>query len=126
MPINEALAYNVEEVVEEPKEVKLEVIVDWTPERIEQEIRETFPENPDLAVAVAKAESGLKGTALNPEAHKGCQGSYGIFQIACVHERDAEKLHDIRYNIQKARKIYLERGWQPWGAYTDGNYRKFL
>jgi len=116
----------IEEEVEQPKEVRLVVNIEWTEERIEKEIKNTFPEAPDLAVAIAKAESGLYDRALNPEAHRGCYGSYGIFQIACVHTDDTEALYDIETNIKKARQIYEEKGWQPWGAYTDGNYKKHL
>ena len=115
-------------VVEPVREVKLLVVIDWTPERVEKEIRETFPEAPNTAVAIAKAESGakLKIDAYNPEAHKGCNGSYGVFQIACVHHRASEDLFDPAVNIKKARKIYLKEGWKPWGAYTSGGYKKYL
>ena len=41
------IVYAQEEVQEEPKEVLIEVRVDWTPERIEKEIRDTFQEDPD-------------------------------------------------------------------------------
>lgn len=71
--------------------------------------------------------------AYNPEWHydkhgnKICQGSYGVMQIACVHYREnPSKLYDPEFNLQMARKIYNERGWRPWGAYTDGGYKKFL
>ena len=93
---------------------------------IERLIRETFPEEPNTAVAIAKAESGLVATAYNPEAHRSCNGSVGVFQIACVHTRDKESLKDVETNIKKAREIYLREGWRPWGAYTDGRYKEYL
>lgn len=116
------------EVVEtvQPKEVKLQVVIDWTDERIEQEIRNVFIDDPDVAVAVAWAESQLNKNALNPEKHRGCSGSRGIFQIACVHGDKPDDLFDVQYNIKKAYEIYKSQGWQPWGAYTDGNYKKYL
>lgn len=122
----------VEEVVE-PEEVMIEVV--YEVKGVEQLIRETFVETPNTAVAVAKAESGhlLKADAYNPEWHydsKGnpvCQGSYGVMQVACVHNiSDPEALFDVEFNIKKAREIYLERGWQPWGGWSSGGYKKHL
>lgn len=110
-------------------------MVDWSPERIETEIRDTFPETPNTAVAVAKSESGryLKADAYNPEWHydshgnKICQGSFGIMQIACIHHlEDPEALFDVEFNIQKARSIYLDSDWYPWGGYTNGGWKKHL
>lgn len=113
------------EVVETP--------IIWTKERIEEEIRNTFPEEPDLAVAIARAESGLKTVAYNPEWHRGCQGSYGVMQLSCLHyKKDPSKLKDVAFNLEKARQVYDEskkrtgNGWLPWGAYTNGSYKKYL
>lgn len=73
------------------------------------------------------AESGLKQYALNAQdSHKGCKGSYGIFQIGCLHETDPTVLYDIEYNIKRAREIYDQSGWKPWGAYTSGAYKANL
>lgn len=120
---------------EEPQEVLIETKIDWTEERIIKEIRDTFTETPNTAVAVAKAESGvhLKPDAYNPEWHydkngnKICQGSYGLMQIACVHHiSDPEALFDVEFNLQKAKEIYSEQGWSPWGGYSSGGYKKYL
>ena len=97
-------------------------------------IRSHFPENADIAIAVAKSESGklLSVRAYNPEWHydrqgnKVCQGSFGVFQIACVHVENTEQLFDPEFNLTKAREIYLEQGWQPWGGYTSGGYKAHL
>lgn len=90
-------------------------------------IRETFPEDPNTAVAVAMAESELNPYALNAQdSHKGCKGSYGIFQVGCLHESDPSLLYDVEHNIRRAREIYDERGWKPWGAYTDGRYLAYV
>ena len=125
-----AEAYKVEEpvVIAEvlKKEVRIEIV--YSKESIEREIRKAFPENPDLAVAIAKAESGenLNTKAYNPESHGKCNGSYGVFQIACVHEKNTKELYDPMVNIKKARAIYLKEGWKPWGGYTSKGYKKFL
>lgn len=90
-------------------------------------IRQTFPEQADIAVAVAMAESGLYPRALNAkDSHSGCKGSYGIFQIGCLHEDNPQVLYDVEYNIKRAREIYDQNGWQPWGAYTSGKYLKYM
>lgn len=126
-----AEAYKVEEpvVIAEvlKKEVRIEIV--YSKESIEREIRKAFPENPDLAVAIAKAESGenLNAKAYNPESHGKCNGSYGVFQIACVHEKNTKELYDPMVNIKKARAIYLKNhSWNAWGGYTSGGYKKFL
>jgi hypothetical protein len=73
------------------------------------------------------AESGLNPRALNAQdSHKGCKGSYGIFQIGCLHEKDPSVLYDVEYNVKRAREIYDEHGWQPWGAYTNGSFKIYL
>ncbi len=73
------------------------------------------------------AESGLKPHALNAQdSHKGCNGSYGIFQIGCLHETDPNVLYDAEYNIKRAKEIFDAEGWRPWGAYTNKSYLAYL
>jgi hypothetical protein len=94
---------------------------------IKRLIRETFPEDPVKALAIAKAESNLNPYAVNrQDAHRGCMGSYGIFQIGCLHESDPHVLYDVEYNIKRARQLYDERGWLPWGAFTDKSYLAYM
>jgi len=118
----------IKERQEKRKEVAAELTAYWTGEaNIKQMIRNAFPEDPVTAVAVAMAESELHPYALNTtDSHKGCTGSYGIFQIGCLHENNPNVLYDIEYNIKRAREIYNESGWKPWGAYTDGRYMAYL
>ena len=82
----------------------------------------------DIAYAVMRAESLSNPEAYNPEWHKGCQGSTGLFQIACVHGYSYEELKDPIRNIEVAYKIYSgsERGWKQWGSYTDFRYLDFM
>lgn len=48
-------------------------------------------------------------------------------QIACVHHlEDPSALYDVEFNLQVARRVYDDRGWLPWGAYTDGGYKRHL
>lgn len=97
-----------------------------TPDEIEKLVRETFPEESDLAVAIAMGESQLNARAYNPEAHNGCRGSYGVMQIACLHVDDPQQLFNPVYNLKVARRIYDSEGWRPWGAYTDLSYRSYI
>jgi len=114
-----------EALQEQPKTVLIKVVYDEA--GIERLIRETFPETPNTAVAIAKAESELNPNAFNPEAHRGCNGSIGIFQMACVHnKKDTQALYDVETNIKMARELYLREGWKPWGAYTDGRWKQYL
>lgn len=71
------------------------------------------------------AESHASSTVVNWEQHRGCKGSAGLFQVACIHD-DIEKLKDPYYNIDRAYDIWQESGWEPWGAYTQGTYKKHL
>lgn len=73
----------------------------------------------DLAYKVMYAESHIRSDAYNPERHRGCNGSVGLFQIACIHD-DVEKLKDPEYNIKKAYEIYEKSGWYPWGVCHNG------
>ena len=91
--------------------------------------------DPRVAYAVMMAESGGDPNSLNPEWHyknrvKHCQGSYGLMQMACSHIGNygltADNIRDPEANIHAAYLLWKERGWKPWGAYTNGSYKKFL
>jgi hypothetical protein len=77
----------------------------------------------NVAMAIMKAESGCRYEAFNPEWHRGCQGSLGLFQIACLHQGSS---FDPETNIATAYRIYSGSGWRPWGAYTNGSYTRYL
>lgn len=90
-----------------------------------EELVKQYDWDHDTAMAVMMAESGGNPDAYNPEAHNGCNGSVGLFQIACVHD-DKKKLFDPEYNVQRAYEIWSEQNWEPWGAYIDGRYLAYL
>lgn len=119
---------NAEELeVIEPEEVMIEVRYDWTKERIEQEIRDIFPEDPETALKIAKCESGLRMIQSNHQKDGVREPSFGIFQI---HELSwhykAKQLGydnyqtDILDNLAMARYIYDNAGkkWTDWSCYT--------
>lgn len=114
--------------------VRKEIGTYWSaPGAIEALIRKTFPEDPITAIAVARAESGFNPRATNAkDKHKTCYGSYGIFQVGCVHGHSVDVLYDVEANIRIARALYDDakartgNGWQPWGAYTSLAYQKYM
>lgn len=79
----------------------------------------------DVAYAVMMAESAGNANAFNPERHRGCNGSYSLFQVACIHD-DVEKLKDPEYNVQRAYELYSKSGWKIWGAYTNKSYLRHM
>lgn len=77
--------------------------------------------NTTTAMNVISAESSCNPEALNADdQHTGCNGSYGLFQIACVHSNNTSELYDPTINIQTAYKVYTTQGWNAWGVCTDG------
>jgi len=126
-----------------PKEVRIEVVIDWTAERIEKEIREVFHEMPNTAVATFICESG--GGVLKAEVQSGHilsygrEQSFGPLQIhAPDHEQTAKKLGYGDYrtnpksNILLGKYIYNQRlkqggyPFQDWTCYNKNLYRKYL
>ena len=82
------------------------------PLTIEEKI---LKELPPVFIEIAREESRMGADPYNPEWHKGCQGSYGLFQIACLHyEGDPKDLYDNDLNIQLAKKVYETQGFDAW------------
>lgn len=128
---------------------------DESPLSIEDKIRQTFDKDPEIMLAIAKAESKL-----NPHQEStiditkdGHPFSYGVFQInLTVHEIEGVQCNKAfqgknknavvidmplykkcvslaqneDINIAKAKKIYLSGGKTQWGAYTNKSYLKYL
>jgi len=97
---------------------------------IEAKIRAAFPEEPEVAVAVSKAESSLRVDAHNYNP-KTKDDSYGLFQInlwgANKNTRPSpEILLTIDGNIQFARQLYESSGWNPWTTFRNGQYKQYL
>lgn len=117
---------SAEVIQSEPQEVLVEVI--YTKEDIIQKIKETFPESPETAVAVAKCESHL---IVDIQSHHILNGSrersFGIFQIFAPvwHERAMTLGYtnyqtEVEDNILMARYIFEQAGnsWQPWSCFS--------
>jgi len=104
------LVYVAQAEEETPREIIIEIIPEE--KSIEQKIRDTFPEDPDRAVKIAKCESGLNPKAVSPT------NDHGLMQInKTVHKVEGD-IYDVDTNLQFARKLYDERGWKPWVCNT--------
>jgi soluble lytic murein transglycosylase-like protein len=72
----------------------------------------------DIMLAICKYESGGNPKADNwNDVHKGCIGSFGLMQIACLHGVDREALHDPSTNIRVAYRVWKDGGYHPWTTY---------
>lgn len=92
---------------------------------LESLIRETFPEEPDVMLAIAKAESRLDNS-IPPNQNRDKSWDTGIFRINSVHGYSQEYLSDIHNNIKVARKIYDTQGKNAWVTFWNGDYKKYL
>ncbi len=81
----------------------------------------TFGEDAGTAIAVFRAESGLRCNAVSRTY------DYGVAQINAVHQwRFRGDMFDCAENLRVAYQIYQEQGFRPWVAYTNGAYLKYL
>jgi hypothetical protein len=113
----ELVAQATAEVTIEPEVVQIEVVTNWTKERIDQEIDKVFPDVPVMH-DVMRCESGGNNDAYNPT-----NGSHdnGLFQISARYH--GQRMRDLGLkvdnpadNIAFARMLYDESGLQPWSA----------
>lgn len=85
--------------------------------------------NCEVAVALATAESGMREGSVN--LNKGHSLDVGIFQINLSYHGhrkgcSLKELSDKYKNVDCAYSIYLEQGFEPWVAYTNGMYLAHL
>lgn len=91
---------------------------------IENEIIRVFGNESRLAIAVAKAESGLNPRAVNQ--NRNGTKDIGVFQINDCHYFTESERFDWRQNIWLAKQVKDTYGWRAWVAYKNGSYRQFL
>lgn len=112
------VVYQALAAAEERQTILIEREIDWTPARIEQEIRAVFPDAP-IMVAVAKCE-GVKDGKLNATVCNPNTPDCGVFQLNAVHLPRLKALGldrlDAADNIAFARMLYNEQGLKPWEA----------
>lgn len=82
----------------------------------------------DIAVAVARAESGWNAKATN--ANTNGSVDYGLMQINSIHAAilSAGNWADPGDNMVMAFKVFSDVGgkWTPWVTFWSGSYKKFL
>ena len=124
-------------------EVRKELGTYWKdPSKVKALIRQTFPEDPATAIAVAYAESGMRMVQSNHTYPKNMDGqsagsrerSFCIYQIhEPAHHATAVRLGlenyktDIEDCVAMARVVYDQAGgWSPWTVYTKRMYVAYL
>lgn len=97
----------------------------WRAEgRIKRLIRETFPEQPAIAIAVAHCESGFRMVQSNHIQPYGREESFGIFQIharawdGVARELELDYKNSVPENIKMARYVYEQSGWGAWTCFN--------
>ena len=115
-------------------------IAEASPSGIEEKIKTTFKDDYETALAVAKAESGLKENAQGfncryngisqscrkGDEHKAWSTDCGIYQHNVPGKTCPTNLFDPDENIQLAFEKYQKRKWQPWSAFKSGAYLAFI
>jgi soluble lytic murein transglycosylase-like protein len=93
---------------------------------IEELIKKTWnnEEEAKIAIAVARAESGLRPEATN--INNNGSTDYNVFQINSVHNLTEAQKKDPAENIKLAHSLWERSGWKIWCAYTNGRYLAFL
>jgi hypothetical protein len=92
---------------------------------VEKYIYEVFGiEDYKVAIAIAKAESGLREDAININSNNTID--VGIFQINQIHfKKDGCSLKEVstmQGNIDCAKQLYDSSGWNPWVAFKNGAF----
>lgn len=89
-----------------------------------------FGDDYKIALAVSQAENGTrKCDRDNKGLNKDGTYDVGVFMINAHYHRNKatdSQLRDCLTNILVAKQIYDRQGWNPWVAYKNGLYKKFL
>ena len=77
------------------------------------------------ALAVAKAESGMRCDAYN--ANTDGSVDLGVFQLNTIHlakggEWTLTNMADCQKNVDLAYEVWQAQGWNPWVAYRNGSW----
>jgi hypothetical protein len=97
---------------------------------IQEYVCEKFGPACRVALAVQLAENA--GGACEIYHYNSSDGTldWGYFQINSVHLKNAglnlKDLLDCKANVDYAYRLFLQKGFTPWTAYTSGAYRQFL
>lgn len=111
-------------------EIEKELGTYWTQQNVKALIRQTFPEEPAKAIAIAYCESGLRPNAFNPHNRDGSTDA-GLWQINSVHDSRLNELGLDKYDVEDATKyarmLYDEAGgWRDWVCHNKGLHLAYL
>lgn len=120
-----AVGYGEDEGEQSPDPCTLRDVVCEGENSIEEIISRYFHEDPETAIAIANAESGLNPLAVNTKNTNGTT-DYGLWQINSIHNPTEVQKTDAVENTKLAREIYERRGWDAWSAWTNKSYKKYL
>jgi hypothetical protein len=82
------------------------------PKNNEEIIRSVFGKDADVALKVAKCESGM-----NPKARNKTSTARGLFQVmASIHGVREKWLYDPLINTLIAKSLFDASGWNPWNS----------
>lgn len=82
------------------------------PQNNEEIIRSIFGKDADMAIKVARCESGLNTNAKNKVS-----SARGLFQVmSSVHGVKERWLYDPMINTLIAKQLFDASGWNPWNA----------
>lgn len=85
---------------------------------VEDLIRQTFPENPDVMVRIADCESNMMQFSQTGTVLVSKTSDVGMFQINQVHWDNAKRLnidiYTLEGNLQYARYLYDRNGTGDW------------
>jgi len=107
-----------------------------TVQSVEKEVRKVFGNDSDVALAIFKTESALKADSKNwncyydgrsdickPEDRgKAWSVDCGVAQINTLGTECPNELFDYRNNIRIAKRMFDDRGFQPWVTFNKGYY----
>ena len=103
------------------------------PASIKELVAQTFPEEPNVALAIMEAESQGDGSRIgDKEKEFTINGqiygeSCGLMQIRIFPGRpDCQTLLNPKENLTEARKIYERYGWSAWSTFKSGQYLKYI
>ena len=113
-------------------EVKDPNVSPLTPDQ--QYLCNVFGKDCKTAIAIQRAENGsgicdTEAFNYDPKTNKVSSVDYGFMMINSVHLKKGwtrADLMDCRKNVDHAFEIFKQQGWNPWVAYQNGSYKKFL
>lgn len=125
--------------------VSLVAVIQEDQTQMATKVKGVFTEAPEVAVAVFRAESGLRPqaqgwncwytNAFGQKYSSPCKPQdrpnawsvdCGIAQLNFPGTTCPTEAFNVDWNLEQAKSKFERRGWQPWSAYNNGAYKQFL